>query len=208
MELSRLQKIGGISLIIGSMLLSAYSICFYTLLPLSEIHNDITVPVLSGNWVWIAMVAFLGIILMLFGFTAVYSKVYEESGSLGFWGYLFVEIAYILQACKVTWEIFIYPLIAENPLSAHLLKDAVLQHSPLVVAYGAIASATIFIGITLFCITLVRAKAFPPLAGMLIFLGALLYGLGPKISVTTAIGGILILSAGCFLLGVSLSNNA
>jgi hypothetical protein len=207
MKLLTLQKLGGISLILGSALLSAYSIFFFLLLPVGEMRLDLSIPVLNPNWIWIAMVAFWGVLLMLFGFTAVYSKLYAESGVVGFVGYLFIQIAYILQGCKITWEIFVYPVIVENRSSAFLLKDAILQHSSMVVAFGTLASATIFIGIILFCITLVRSKEFPSIAGILIFVGALLYGLGPMRSVVIGISGILILSIGCLLLGLRLNRN-
>ncbi|MDR3541668.1 MAG: hypothetical protein P4L69_11990 [Desulfosporosinus sp.] len=207
MKLLTLQKFGGISLISGSALLSAYSIFFFLLLPVGEMRHDLTIAVLNSNWIWLAMVAFLGVILMLFGFAAVYSRLYAESGAVGFVGYLFIQIAYILQACKITWEIFVYPVIVENQSSVFLLKDAVLKQNSMVVAFGILASAAIFVGIILFCITLVRSEEFPSIAGILIFVGASLYGLGPMRSVFIGISGILILSIGCLLLGVRLNRN-
>jgi hypothetical protein len=204
MELSKLQKLGGISLIIGSTLFTAYSILFFTILPVNSVRHDITLAILNQNWIWIAMLAFFGVILMIFGFTAVYSKLYMESGIIGFLGYLFVEIAYLLQACKVTWEIFLYPVIAGNQSSILLFKDSVLKNSNLIIAFKNVASITIFIGIVLFCIALVRSKEFPKSAGLLIFTGALLYGLGPILSIFIAIGGIVILSIGCLIAGLKL----
>ena len=63
---------------------------------------------------------------------------------------------------------------------------------------------TIFLGILLFCFALVRSKQFPKAAGILIFVGALVYGSGPLISVVVAIGGIVVLSVGCLILGLKL----
>ena len=107
-----IQKLGGISLMLGSILLLIYSILFPLLLPVHEMRHDLTTVILNPNWIWIAVVAFAGIILMVFGFTAVYSKLYAESGLVGLLGFIFVVIAYLLQACQVTWEIFLYPIIA------------------------------------------------------------------------------------------------
>jgi hypothetical protein len=204
MELAKLRKFGGISLIIGSVLLTAYSIFYFSLLPILEVRQDMTTGVLNSNWIWIAAVAFFGVLLMMFGFTALYSKMYNESGKIGFLGYIFVEIAYLLQACKVTWEICVYPVIAMNQASAFLLKDAVLKNSSLVVAFRFVAGITILLGIILFCVSLFRSKQFSRIAAILILIGALIYGFGPMLSVTVAISGIVIFSIGCLMVGLRL----
>lgn len=206
MKLSNLQKFGGVSLILGSVFLTAYSVFFFTLLPIGKVRQDMTLGILNPNWTWIDMTAFFGVVLMMFGFTAVYSKLYKESGALGFCGYIFVEIAYLLQACKVTWEVCLYPVIAGNQSSVLLFKDAVLQHSQAYVAFRSVASISILLGIVLFCIMLIRSKEFPKSAGILIFIGALLYGLGPVLTVFMAIGGIIVLSVGCLQVGLKLIN--
>jgi len=144
---------------------------------------------------------------MIFGFTAVYSRIREDSGILGFAGYVVIEIAYILQACKVTWEICLWPVIASNEAFAPLLKDFIIQHSALVGVFKSSAMGSIFLGIILFCTALIRSKEFPKAGGILIFAGALIYGFGPMLSVVVAISGICILSVGCLILGLGLFRN-
>jgi hypothetical protein len=206
MKLSKLQKFGGVSLILGSVFLTAYSVFFFTVLPIGKVRQDVTLGILNPNWTWIGMTAFFGVVLMMFGFTAVYSKLFKESGALGFLGYIFVEIAYLLQACKVTWEVCLYPVIARNQSSVFLFKDSILKHSFAYVAFRSTASISILLGIVLFCVMLIRSKEFPKSAGILIFIGALLYGLGPILMVFMAIGGIIVLSIGCFQVGLKLIN--
>jgi hypothetical protein len=53
---------------------------------------------------------------------------------------------------------------------------------------------------------LIRSKEFPKSAGILIFIGALLYGFGPMLTISMAMGGIIILSIGCFQVGLKLIN--
>lgn len=204
MQQSTLQKIGGIALIVGAVLLTAYSIIFSTLLPIDQIRQNYTVVVLNPNYVWNACIAFFGLLCMIFGFTAVYSRLYKDSGVVGFLGYIFILIAYVIQISKVSWEIFIYPLLAGNQNSIFLLRDMVFQHDPGVLFFRMLASATIFIGILLFCISLVRSKEFPRLAGVFIFIGAIIYGLGPMLNVLLAISGIILFSIGCLMLGLKL----
>ena len=204
MQLSALQKSGGISLILGSVFLLAYSILFPLLLPMNNMLTDFTSLVLNPNWIWITVVAFAGILLMIFGFAAVYSKLYAESGLAGLLGFICIEIAYIFQACKVTWEIFLWPVIASNQMSLFLLRDFVIKNSAPVAAFRWIAGLTILFGIILFCIALIRSKNFPKIGGILIFIGAFLYGLGPLLSVIAAMAGIFILSIGCTMIGMNL----
>ena len=204
MQITAIHKLGGISLMLGSALLLVYSILFPLLLPVHEMHHDLTIVILNPNWIWIAAIAFAGIVFMIFGFTAVYSKLYAESGLVGLLGFIFVVLAYILQACQVTWEIFLYPVISSNQAAMFLFRDFVIQHNSLVGVFKGIAGSSILIGIILFCIALIRSKSFPKFAGILIFAGAFLYGLGPLLSVFIAIFGIFILSIGCSILGLNL----
>jgi hypothetical protein len=207
-KLLTLQRFGGFSLILGAALLTAYAVFFSMLLPVGDLRRDMTIAVLNPNWIWIAGIAFFGVIFMIFGFMAVYSRIYDHSGVLGFLGFISLEIAYLLQACKVTWEICLYPVICGNPATATLLRDFTLQHSALVSAFGMAARGTIFFGIILFCIALIRSKAFPKTAGVLVFAGALIYGFGPMLAVIVAINGIVILSVGCLILGLGLMKEA
>ncbi len=204
MKLATTQKLGGFPLIAGAVLFATYSVLFLSLFPVREMQKDFSRVVLSPPWMGVTGIAFAGVVLMVFGFAAVYSRLHQGAGALGLVGFVFIEVAYLLQACKVTWEIFLYPIIAGNPSSVTLLRDGILRDHPLVHAFKAGASATIFLGILLFCFALVRSKEFPRAAGILIFAGALAYALGPVLSMMVAVGGIMVLSLGCLLLGLEL----
>lgn len=193
---------GGIALIVGALLLAVYAVAFPLLLPVTGSAYDMSLVVLNPNWTWIAAIAFVGVILMIAGFTTVYSRLRSGSGPIGFLGFVFLVAAYFLQACKVTWEIFLYPVIASNPGSAFLLRDGVLKQAAPVVAFRTGSSIAIFLGIVLFCLALVRSKAYPKFASLLIFVGALVYALGPTLLVRIA--GIFTHAVGCLILGLTL----
>ena len=201
------EKLGGFSLILGSASFAAYSLLYAVLLPIGSGTYDYVSVVLNSNWVRLALMAFIGILLMLAGFYAVYSRIRATSGAVGAIGFLFIEAAYLLQACKVTWELFLYPIVASHPESAFLLRDAVIKHDPSVALFRMVASVTIFIGVTLFCLALYRSKAYPKAAPLLIFVGAVVYAIGPLLSVFVSIAGIFVLAVGCALLGLSLARS-
>ncbi|OAI11544.1 hypothetical protein A1507_20455 [Methylomonas koyamae] len=198
------EKLGGIAIIAGSLLLSAYAVLFPILLPLGTGTFDYAEVVRSPGWVPLALVAFAGVLALLVGFYAVYAKMRSTAGVQGAVGFLFVEAAYLLQACKVTWELFLYPVIARYPETAFLLRDAIIKNDPAVLAFRISASVTILIGIVLFCLSLYRSAIYPKPAAALIFAGALVYALGPAISVFVSIVGIFTFAVGCMLLGVRL----
>lgn len=198
------EKLGGLAIIVGALLLSAYAVLFPILLPLGTGTFDYAEVVRSPGWVPLALVAFAGVLALLVGFYAVYAKMRATAGLQGAVGFLFIEAAYLLQACKVTWELFLYPVIARYPETAFLLRDAIIRNDPAVLAFRISASATILIGIVLFCLSLYRSTIYPKPAAVLIFVGALVYALGPAISVFVSIAGIFTFAIGCMLLGVRL----
>jgi hypothetical protein len=198
------EKIGGVSLIVGSLLLTVYSALFPALLPISGGHYDYVQVVLNPNWVRLAVIALVGVLLMLVGFYAVYLNMRSSAGLVGALGFLFIEAAYLIQACKVSWELFLYPVIASHPESAFLLGDAIIRNDPAVQIFRLVASLTILIGIILFCFTLYRSKEYPKAGAVLIFAGALVYAIGPMISIYVVVAGIFTLSIGCLLIGMRL----
>ena len=198
------EKLGGIAIILGSLLLSAYAVLFPILLPLGTGSFDYAEVARSPGWVPLAAIAFAGVLALLVGFYAVYAKMRATAGVQGAVGFLFLEAAYLLQACKVTWELFLYPVIARYPETAFLLRDAVIKNDPAVLAFRISASATILIGIVLFCLAIYRSALYPKPAAALIFVGAVVYALEPMISVYVSIVGIFTFALGCMLLGVRL----
>jgi hypothetical protein len=208
MEKTSLQRLGGIALILGVVFLTSWAVCWTAFLPAHERAGDVSVVISSPNWIWISSLAFPGIILMIFGFTAVYSKIFNTAGVVGFIGYFFIVLAYIFQAAKVTWEIFIYPVLVSYPPSIALIREKILFLHPLGGLYRILAETTIFIGILFFCLSLLRGKIFPKSAGYAILCGALIYAIGPMINIYLAIAGVVILSAGCFILGFRLYADA
>ncbi len=201
MKYSTIQRLGGIAIILGSALFTAWAICWTTLLPVHERARDVSIMILDPHWIWIASLAFPGVVLMIFGYTAVYSKLYNKAGILGFIGYVFIILAYIFQAAQISWEIFLYPIIVSNASSVSLFSGKILMYHPQFILFRWLSFAVIFIGVILFCITLIRSRKFPKSAGIFILCGAVIYAVGPMINIYLAIAGVLVLSVGCFILG-------
>ncbi len=201
MNLKALQKFGGVSIILGALLFMVYAVCFNLFLPVEEGLKDFSLLINSPHWIWICSIAFPGIILMIFGFTAIYSRMYDRAGWIGFIGYIFITLAYIFQTAMLTWEIFIYPIIASHESSVVLLRDNIMLADPLFSLFSMLFMVTIVLGVFIFSIALFRSKVFHKAGAGLFLLGAVLYAVGP---IFIGLLGIGLFSVGCFILGMNL----
>lgn len=204
MKLYFLQKLGAYSIILGGLLLAAYSICFTFLLPVQEMEIDFSKVVSHPNWIWVTLIALSGIILMVFGFTAVYSRMYEKSGWVGFTGYFFITIAYILQIAQLVLEVFYYPIIAENDSSVELLSNNIIWNHPLNLIFYYGFQAFLLLGILIFGIALIRFKEFNKIGGILFLVGAIFYAVVSILSIYIGLAGIIMFAAGCVIIGLNL----
>lgn len=202
MRLLFLQRLAGGALILGALLLATYAIAFPILLPIDRMETDFAQLVLNPHWLWLAGVALTGVPLLAAGFAGVYSRLFGSAGWTGLLGFIFLELAYLLQAMIVSWEVFLYPVIARHADSVALLRDKLIIQDKLVHGFELATAAAILLGTVLFCLTIVRSRAFPRYAGVVVFVGALLYGL--NLNFTAAAAGILIHTLGCLMLALRL----
>jgi hypothetical protein len=194
-------RIGAVSLIFGSLLLAVYALLFAVLLPLGAPYHQLVV---NPSWRPLAFTALTGVLLLLGGFYAAYERMKPTAGAIGAIGFASVTVAYIFQACRLTWELCIDPVIASHSESVFLLRDMVIFSNPVVATFRFVSLATIFIGTVLFSTALYRSRVYPKTAAILTGLGALVYGIGPMVSVPVAIAGIVMFAVGCGVIGVRL----
>jgi len=204
MELRTIQRTCGIALGLGAVLIAIYSIAFSVFFPTDVLMHDLGAVVVQPAWSALGLTALVAVVLMMIGFGGVYSRMARNSGVLGLIGFIVIEIAYLLQAAKVTWEICIYPLLARHAGAAGLLVGRTLMKDPAVATFRIFAMLSILLGVVLFCLAIVRSPGLPRLAGVLVFLGAVTYGMGPMVSILLAYLGIVVLAAGCLLLARAL----
>lgn len=208
MNIFAIQRLGGISIIVGSILLTVWVILWTSLIPISSIAKDFSILILNPNWIWVTSIVFTSTILMIFGFTAVYSKIYKCTGYSGLLGFIFIVLAYILQTALTSWELFLYPVIAQNASSVFLLREKVILFSSEFVIFRTSLGISIFLGVLLFCISIIRSKEFSTISALLILIGSVFYAISPMLNVSIEILSIIMLSSGCFLLGKKLLSSS
>ena len=198
------RNVGAISITAGSLLLAAYAALFPIVLPIGRGTFDYLQVVLSRWWVPLTATAFIGVLLLAVGFDVVWSRLRPTAGSAGWIGFISLKTALILQACKLTWELFLDPIIAAQPQAAFLLRDSVIINDPAVVTFRLVSAVTILIGVLLFGVALYQSGEFPRKVLVLIAIGAIVYAIGLTVSVWVAIAGVVTLSVGCLLMGIRL----
>jgi hypothetical protein len=198
------RNVGAISVIAGSLLLAAYAALFPILLPIGRGTFDYLQVVLSRWWMPLTATALIGVLLLAVGFDAVWSRLRPTAGSAGWIGFISLKTALILQACRLTWELFLDPIIAAQPQAAFLLRDSVIINDPAVVAFRLASAVTIVIGVLLFGIALYQSGAFSRKVLALVAIGSVVYAIGWTISVWVALAGVATLSVGCVLIGIRL----
>lgn len=136
MKTATIQRWGGISMIAGSLLYIFWAVGYAVLLPLQDFTGDLTILIMSPHWIWTCSAALCATLLMTLGFTAVYSRLCGSSGVVGFVGYVFLFLAFVVQTSGLTWEVFLYPVIADHEPSVALFRDGILQQSALIAVYS------------------------------------------------------------------------
>src|SRR4051812_7403806 len=204
MTIASFERLGAASFMVGSTLLAVYAVLFTVLVPVGGAGADYSVVVLDSNWARLSLVAFIAILLMLTGVDAVFSRIRATASLMGTIGFLFTKITFVLQACVLTWELLIDPIIAAHTGSAFLLRERIIANDPgmAIFRWGTIVS--ILLSTLLFGFAVYRSKEFPGSALVLIVVGAVAYAIGPMISIILPVGGVTALSAGCILIGARL----
>jgi hypothetical protein len=205
---SSLEKLGGRSLMLGSVLLAVYAVLFAVLVPRIASPEQYARAVLDPSWVPLAALAFAGVLLLLPGLLGVYLSLRTSGGIAAAIGFVLLETGCVLEACRVTWELFLDPIIASHAGSAFLLRDGVIFNSPAVAALRIATAIATVIGAPMLCFALFRSNRYPKAAALCILGGALSYAVGAWISVVLATAGLFSLSGGCLLVGKRLAEDA
>lgn len=191
----------------GALLLVIYAGLFPFVLPIGPTGFDYVSVVSSPWWRPLNGIAMAGVLSLLLGLDSVYATCRAASGVAGWLGLIVLKVALVLQACKITWQVLLDPVVASQPAASFLIRDNVLAAEPLVVAFRLTAAAAIVVGVSLFGAALYRSGAVPRLAVGLIGVGAVGYAAGFLVSMYLAVGGTITLGLGCVLIGRTLWNN-
>jgi hypothetical protein len=82
MDLKTLQRICGIALGLGAVFIAIYSLVFSALFPADTLIRDLGPAALQPAWTALGLLAFAAVLLMMFGFGGVYTRMAPSAGVL------------------------------------------------------------------------------------------------------------------------------
>ena len=178
MSSTQLFRLSGISLLLGAAVnVIAGVMTLFLDSSLSASPTTIQSPLWSTFW----SLAFVGIVLLLLGFPALYLRqVGERGGVVGLIGVFLVALGSFLGMATTAYCVSIAPLLAAK---APNLINAGYETS--LAVFGISATVLGIIGPLLLGIAVIRAKVFPLLVGLLLMVAGVLS------PVTTFSGGAL-----------------
>lgn len=195
-------RFAAVTLIAGSLLLVAYAALTPFVLGLVAGSFDYVAAVNGRWWRPLNATALSGVLLLLFALDPLYAIVRTKSWGAWF-GYVLLKLAFVLQACKITWQLFLDPVIAARPEAAFLFRDGVFLDDIAIGWFRAMSAAAIAGGVLLFGAALYRSGRVPSRALALIVAGAAGYVAGMMVSIYLATAGIVFVGAGCVMLGLA-----
>jgi hypothetical protein len=140
---------------------------------------DILASVTTGGWAIIVSLKFAMCLLFLIGIAGLYARQIEESGWLGFVGFLLLIVSWFLQTGFVFVGLFILPLMATAAPEFVVSYLGIVNGSPGEMSLGALVPAYAVIGVTyllgglVFGIATLRAGILPRWPAGLLALAAM-----------------------------------
>lgn len=155
----------------------------------------------------IAIIAVAVSILMIVGIYASYSRI-GGSGLLAVTGFVTIALSYLFLASLQVIETYIlYPTFNEPLASRILVASDLITNGPMIEFLRSASGKTSILGTTLFCITLLRSKAYPPMVAALIFFGTIGGYFWTVFPIPLALGSIMAYTAGFLIIAFDLKKS-
>ncbi|TSA46620.1 hypothetical protein D4R52_00125 [bacterium] len=145
----------------------------------------------TGRWTFVYGMFVFVLILTLFALVGILAKQLDKAKALGIIGYILGSIGTAIFIGAGTFDGFVSPILAGNPLTQSLLdaKGPLLTHlSPLFILGGLCFA----LGYILLGISIMRAKVLPKYAGLLLILSGPILGLSPLMPAVARTYGSLV----------------
>ncbi len=122
MNLNSFIRLSGVALIKAGILLLIWWLGLGIFMPTEGIDIGFQNMVVDGNWLWINVIGVIACMLLIAGFYGLYLKQADQSGVLGYAGFLCAFFGSVLFLCIQYIETVIWPMLAEH-------APTLLQHN-------------------------------------------------------------------------------
>ena len=165
------------------------------------LHPDRNVSyALEPFWVWEHQLGVIAFVLIPFGLIGLYGVQVERAGWLGLLGFVLAFAGTILYMGGIFMDTYFFPtLAAEAPQVVYSVLTAQLSGAPLI-GLG-LGSGAFTLGLMVLGLVTWRAGTLPRWSGLLLIVGAPLFGPGSALPNIVQVGGAVILGAGLIWAG-------
>jgi hypothetical protein len=167
----------GYANILGGFLLLAFWYLYAILLPYQKLDTTLSILVTDKNWAFVNILGVSGSIIGLIGLVGIFYKGSDAFGTLGLIGFMLAFIGTVLLTGALLWDTVIWPILVSYD-SAILDFQGPIYTSKTFVPFFVISGLVYSLGYIIFGIGLAKSGLFPPWAGIMLSVGAPLFGLG------------------------------
>lgn len=175
--MSNFLKFSGFVNVTAGTLLIVFWYLYAILLPYTQLSDTLSILVLDKDWGFVNILGVAGSLLGLLGLVGLYLKIIDVSGRLGLAGFVLAFLGTALLLGTLLWDTILWPILANHDASL-LDFTGPLYTSKTFVPYFIAAGLVYAAGYLLFGIAIARSGLFPAWGGVLLAVGAPLFGLG------------------------------
>ena len=195
--------------IAGGILLLGFWYLYAILLPYTQLSSSLSILVMDKDWGFVNILGVFGSLLGMLGLVGIYLRIIEVSGRLGMAGFVFAMLGSALLLATLLWDTILWPILVNY--DATLLDfTGPIYTSKTFVPFFVIAGLVYALGYILLGIAVAQSNIFPSLAGVLLAVGAPLFGLGAlfgKLQVYPRSIGITLIGVAMIWLGILMSKS-
>lgn len=199
-------SIGGYLNLIAGITLIVYWYAFAIFMPYGQLSTTIAILVKNRNWSWINALGVMGALTGLLGQAAIYVAQLNVANLISSIGFYVAVAGTTLLIGTMLWETVLWPILLKQDETLLSFSGPIYQSKvvlPFFIAAGLIYS----LGYVLVGIGIVQSGVLPRMAGILIAVGAPIFGLGPmfgKLQAYIRSVGVTVMSIGLIWLGFKL----
>lgn len=167
----------GYANMLGGILLLLFWYLYAILLPYQKLDTTLSILVTNKNWTFLNILGVSGSIIGLLGLVGIFIKGSEAFGPWGVIGFILAFTGTVLLTGALLWDTIIWPILVSYD-SSILDFQGPIYTSKTFVPFFAVAGLIYGAGYVVFGIALAKSGIFPSWIGLMLAVGAPLFGLG------------------------------
>lgn len=172
------------------------------LLPVNAGQQDYSLMIRDPDWLLVALIGLLSAIIGIFAVFGLYLVNRDHPGGLLFAGTVLLVLGLVFETAGLTWDIFIWPVLAASDKYAGFITDGLFVQSPQLMSFLITMLALLAAGNILTALGLGRTGKYGNWVPWLMIIGIILYVAGNFVSLQIATAGLCLYSIAFVMIGI------